>query len=192
VSFLGEPATSDAQQAMYDANIADDGFVWDNTRLWAHDPALNSAFGAALSAAGKASGLTLREKAMLVIGQAKAIGDSFCSLAWSRWLSEAGHTDVAVAVLQNDVAPLDERERVLAKWAVAVARDPNGTTAADVDELRSVGFSDPQIFALTLFTSLRLAMSATNDALGARPDLALAEMLDPAIREAVTWGRQPA
>ena len=55
-----------------------------------------------------------------------------------------------------------------------------------------MGFDDPQIVALTLYAALRMALSATNDALGARPDLALADMLDPAIRATVTWGRQPA
>jgi alkylhydroperoxidase family enzyme len=73
-----------------------------------------------------------------------------------------------------------------------LADDPNGTTPEAVQALRDVGFDDPQILALTMYAALRLAVSSVNDALGARPDVALAEMLDPRIRAAITWGRQPA
>ena len=88
--------------------------------------------------------------------------------------------------------PFDERERALANWARTIADNPKGTRSRDVQRLREVGFDDPQIFALTLYAALRMALSTTNDALGARPDLALADMLDPTVRAAITWGRQPA
>ena len=192
MTFLTEPATSAAQQQMYDEDLAEDGFVWNNSRLWAHQPALNEQFSSVIKTASEAAGLTNRERAMLVLGQATAIGDSYCSLAWSRWLTEWEDADTALAVLQRDDAVLSERERALARWAQLVATDANGTTAADVQQLRDAGFEDPQIHALTVYTALRMALSTTNDALGAAPDTGLAEMLDPRLRAAVTWGRPPA
>ena len=52
----------------------------------------------------------------------------------------------------------------MTRWARAVAGDPNATTQADVDELRSAGFSDADIFAMTAFVGLRIAFSTVNDA----------------------------
>jgi alkylhydroperoxidase family enzyme len=177
---------------MYDEDLAEDGFVWDNSKLWSHHPLLNEQFAALLGAVSEAAKLTLRERAMLVIGQASTIGDSYCSLAWGRWLTESDDAATAASALRRDDSPFSDRERALSAWARKIANDPNSTTPEDVDVLRDVGFEDSQIFALTFYTSLRMSMSVTNDALGARPDLALAEMLDPAVRGAVTWGRQPA
>jgi hypothetical protein len=70
-----------------------------------------------------------------------------------------------------------------------VARDPNATSAADVDELRAAGYDDGQIAALTTFVALRMAFSTVNDALGARPDSALADAAPEGVRAAVTYGR---
>lgn len=192
MTFLEEPAPGEGRQKMYDGDLAEDGYVWDNSRLWAHQPTLDEQLGALIRAAATAAGLSNREKAMLVIGQASVIGDSYCSFAWSRWLTEWEDAETALAAVRADETPFDERERALGRWARAVAGDPNATTPDEVQGLRDVGFDDPQILALTLYAALRIALSTTNDALGARPDLALAETLDPAIRATITWGRQPA
>jgi len=177
---------------MYDTDVAEDGFVWDNSKVWAHEPALEQALSVVISAAAEAADLSRREKAMLVIGQARAIGDSYCSVAWGRWLTEWEDAETAAAALRQDETPFNERERALAAWARTIADHPNDTTPEDVQLLRDVGFDDPQILALTLYTALRIALSTTNDALGARPDHALIDMLDPAVNAAITWGRRPA
>ena len=192
MTFLSEPAPSSAQQQMYDEDCAEDGFVWNNSRLWGHQPELNERMSALIGEASKAAKLTNREKAMLVLGQARAIGDSYCSLAWSRWLTEWEDADTALAAVRQDLTHFSPREQALSAWARIVATDPNGVTSGDVQPLRDVGFEDPQIHALTLYAALRMALSTTNDALGAAPDRALADLLDPRVRDAVTWGRPPA
>src|SRR6266545_2087542 len=73
--------------------------------------------------------------------------------------------------------------------ACMVARDPNATTAADVQALRDVGCSDSKIFTITVFVALRLAFSTVNDALGLRPDAALRSTAPGLVRDAVTFGR---
>ena len=191
MSFLTEPAPSEGQQKMYDTDIAEDGFVWDSSRLWAHQPDLDEALSGLTVATGNAAGLSKRERAMLVIGQASTIGDSYCSVVWGRRLTEWEDAQTAVAALRRDEAPFNDRERALATWARAIASHPNDTRPEDVELLRTVGFDDPQILALTLYTALRMALSTINDALGARPDQALIDMLDPIVRNAITWGRRP-
>jgi alkylhydroperoxidase family enzyme len=192
MTFLDEPASSTGQQRMYDADIAQDGYVWDNSRLWAHQPALDEALSALIAAAADAAGLSIRDKGMLVIGQSSTIGDSYCSVAWGRWLTESEDPQTAAAALRGDQAPFSQRELALASWARTIADRPNDTTSEDIELLRDVGFDDPQILALTVYAAARMALSITNDALGARPDQALIDMLHPAVRSAITWGRWPA
>ena len=77
----------------------------------------------------------------------------------------------------------------MASWARKVVRDPNGTSAADVQELRDAGYTDDQIFAITAFIALRLAFSTINDALGARPDAEYRERAPEAVLKVVSYGR---
>jgi alkylhydroperoxidase family enzyme len=192
MSFLREPPTSAARAQRYQEDLDEDGFVWDATRLWSHQPDLWDQLAELFGRAADAAGLAPRDKAMLVLGTASTLGDSYCSMAWGRFLTEWADADTARAVLAGDDAPLTDRERALAAWARRIAADPNATTAEDVQALRDAGFDDAGILALTTYAALRLALSTTNDALGARPDAALADMLEPPVRSAITWGRRPA
>ena len=70
-----------------------------------------------------------------------------------------------------------------------LARDPNSTTADDVQSLRAAGFDDAQIFDLTVYVALRIAFSTVNDALGSRPDRELGIDAPVEVREAVDFGR---
>jgi len=187
--FLHDPEPSPDAQRLYDGDIDERGYVMNLSRLWALQPALHDEFSALLGQVARAGGLTLRQRAILVAASASSLGDSYCSLAWGvRLAAEAGE-EVAGAVLRGDDGPLDPQDRALARWARATARDPNSTTAADVQLLRDAGFDDAQIFAVTVFVALRIAFSTVNDALGARPDQALGASAPAAVRAAVTFGR---
>jgi hypothetical protein len=37
-SFLAEPPESPQSRALYDEDLADSGYVWNVSRLWAHQP----------------------------------------------------------------------------------------------------------------------------------------------------------
>lgn len=67
--------------------------------------------------------------------------------------------------------------------------DPNQTTAEDVARLRREGFTDRQIFAITVYLGLRIAFSTVNDALGARPDHQLGTATPAQVVAAVGYGR---
>jgi uncharacterized peroxidase-related enzyme len=188
-SFLQEPAESPQMRALYDEDLADTGYVWNVSRLWAHQPdTLRSLFDL-MSRAFKPSNLTFRQRGILVAAAASALGDSYCSLAWGGKLGKASDATLAAGVLTGSGAGLTDQEKTLAAWARKVARDPNATTRADIQVLRDSGFDDGQIFAITAFVALRLAFSTINDALGAQPDAQLALSLPQEVREAVTYGR---
>jgi uncharacterized peroxidase-related enzyme len=188
-SFLSEPAVSAEVQALYDEDLADGAFVWNVSRLWAHQPALQAHLFDLMSEAFRPSGLSFRQRGILVTAAASTLGDSYCSLAWGGKLAGASDADLAAGVLTGGDAGLTDQEQALAAWARKVARDPNATTPADVQVLREAGLDDGQIFAVTAFVALRLAFSTINDALGAQPDAGLARALPPAVRAAVTYGR---
>jgi alkylhydroperoxidase family enzyme len=110
-------------------------------------------------------------------------------LAWGSRRAGAAGDDIAGGVLRGDDGGLEPAEQALARWARQVTRDPNATTAGDVQALRDAGYAEAQILAITAFVALRLAFSTVNDALGVRPDHELAARVPIAIREAVTFGR---
>jgi uncharacterized peroxidase-related enzyme len=194
-SFIEEPAVSPKVQELYDEDVADGGYVWNVSRLWAHQPETQERLFELMSAALRPSGLSFRQRGILVIAAASALGDSYCTLAWAGKLGKAADARAAAGVLDGSDAGLTDQEKVMAAWARKVARDPNATTQADVQVLRDSGLDDGQIFAITSFVALRVAFSTINDSLGAQPDAQLAQSLPPEVRELVTYGRpvaQPA
>ena len=188
-SFLEEPQLSPQVQALYDEDLADGDYVWNVSRLWAHQPDTKKRLFELMSQAFTPSGLTFRQRGILVTAAASALGDSYCSLAWGGKLGQASDATVAAGVLNGSDAGLTDQEKAMAAWARKVARDPNATTPADIQALRDGGLDDGQIFAITAFVALRLAFSTINDSLGAQPDAQLAQALSPQVREAVTYGR---
>jgi uncharacterized peroxidase-related enzyme len=188
-SFLEEPPVSAEVQVLYDEDLEDGGYVWNVSRLWAHQPATVKQLFALMSDAFRPSGLTFRQRGILVTAAASALGDSYCSLAWGGKLGQASDADVAAGVLTGTDAGLTDQEKAMASWARKVTRDPNATTPADIAALRDSGLDDGQIFAITAFVALRLAFSTINDSLGAAPDAQLAQSLPEQVREAVSYGR---
>ena len=188
-SFLQEPPVSAEVQALFDEDLKEDGYVWNGSRLWAHQPdTLNRLFDL-MSKAFAPSGLDFRQRGILVTAAASSLGDSYCSLAWGGKLGKASDPAVAAGVLNGSDGGLTDQEKAMAVWARKVARDPNATTPADIEALRDSGLDDGQIFAITAFVALRLAFSTINDSLGAQPDAQLAQSLPAEVRDAVTYGR---
>lgn len=190
-TFLNEPAESAGQQKMYDDDLNDDGYVWNVSRLWGHQPEAQDALFHLMGQMVRAAGLTDRQRGILVASVASALGDSYCALAYGRNLTKWADVTVATGVLSGDDSVLDQDEQALARWARQLARDPNATSPEDVQSLRDAGFDDAAILALTHFVALRLAFSTVNDALGTQPDTALADDVAPEVRDTVTWGRPP-
>jgi uncharacterized peroxidase-related enzyme len=189
MSFVGEPRPSEDADRMYATDLRVQGYVANQTRVWAHSPESLAALSYALTMATEAAGLDVRQRALLVTTSAAAMGDAYCSLAFGYKLASAVGPEAAAQAVAGDDTPLTARDRALVRWTRRVVRHPNETTAQDVEQLREVGFDDEQIVALTVFVALRLAFSTVNDALGAEPDSQLVDRVPAAVRDAVTFGR---
>jgi uncharacterized peroxidase-related enzyme len=176
-------------RALHGEDLADGGYVWNGSRLWAHQPDTLDRLFELMSQAFAPSGLSFRQRVILVTAAASALGDSYCSLAWGGKLAKAADPALAAGVLKGSDAGLTDQEKAMAAWARKVATDPNATTPAEIQALRDSGLDDEQIFAITAFVALRLAYATINDSLGAQPDAQLAQSLPLEVREAVTYGR---
>lgn len=190
-SFLDTPETTPEIQALYDDDVETFGFVMNASQLWAHRPEAFERWADMLRSATAAGKLSFRERGILVLACAATRGDSYCAVAWGTKLAEAkdADADTAAAVLRGDDHGLTPAEQAMARWARQVARDPNGTSEADVQALRDAGFSDTRIFAITLFVASRVAFATVNDALGALPDAGFRTIAPAAVLDAVTYGR---
>jgi uncharacterized peroxidase-related enzyme len=191
-SFLDDAPSSPGAQRLFDDDLNGLGYVMNCSKLWAHDPSTLDRLSELLGHVARAGSLTFRQRAILVTAAASALGDSYCSLAWGKKLADDAGAAVAEGVLRGDDGALDRTEQALARWARQLARDPNATTGADVESLRAAGFGDAQIFAISVFVALRIAFSTVNDALGTQPDRELGVETPRSVRDAVTFGRQPA
>ena len=190
MSFFLTPApSSPALQELLDDDLEQLGFEMNGTHLWAYQPETLAGIFKLLGATKAAGDLSMRQLGILVTATASTLGDSYCSLAWGMKFSQMSDAQTAAGVLGGDDSGLNEDEAAMAAWARSVVRDPNATTESDVERLREAGFNDAQIFAMTTFIALRLAFSTINDALGARPDANLREIVPSEVQQAVTWGR---
>ena len=190
-NFLPDPEPSPAVDEFYAEDLAELGYVMNGSRLWARHPQSWDALFKLVGTATELGGLTFRQRGILVAATAATIRDSYCSMAWGNKLATKTGPDIAAGILRGDDSGLEPAEKALAAWARKVAGDPNATTVDDVRGLRVAGFTDLQIFAITVFVAARLAFSTVNDALGSTPDVELAASLPPAVRDAVGFGRQP-
>ncbi len=187
--FVPHAEVSDAARSLFDEDVEELGFVMNASRLWAYRPEAMNRLFELMAEVTSVRPFTLAERGILVTACASAFGDSYCSLAWGTKLAEVSSPRLAAGILRGEDDGLTATEQAMAAWARHVARDPNSTAAGDVAKLREVGFSDADIFAMTVFVALRIAFSTVNDALGVNPDVEFRAQAPAAVLHAVDFGR---
>lgn len=188
--FVSPPPEGEGLDRIYRSSVESQGFLMNLTLAWGWRPEVFEGFAALRAQLTNDSALTKRDLSVLVSATAAAIGDSYCALAWGTTLAREASAPVASAVLKNQRPELlDTRDRALAEWARKVARDPNGTLATDVSDLREAGLTEREIVEATIFVAFRIAFSTVNDALGVNPDWQLAAAAPPEVVQAVDFGR---
>ncbi len=187
--FLHQTTDTAATETIFTDDIREIGFVMNASRLWAFQPDTMTGLFDLLHATAVAGGLTPRQRGVLVTATASTLGDSYCSIAWGSRLATVIGDDIAAEVLHGDDTNLTETERAMARWARSITKDCTATVPDDVDALRRTGFTDEQIFAMTVFIALRIAFSTVNASLGARPDAAFRSKAPTSVLDAVTFGR---
>jgi len=151
---------------------ADLGYVMNTTRLWSRDPTTHDQLFALIGQVGDSVGLAPKHRLLVVTATSAARSSGYCVLAWVGKYPRAYPPEVLAAVVSGDdeLAGLDVREAALVRWARRVATLTGPVPEAEVEALRAAGWSDEEVFAVTVFAALRIAFSTVNDALGALPD----------------------
>ena len=125
------------------------------------------------------------------IAAARAYGSTYCTAAHSKFLRDECGDDATMRAIAADPTgeALDPTDRAVVAFATHVAGDASSITAADVDELRNQGLSDPEIVDVALAAAARAFFTKVLDALGVEADAELGQAFDPEVRGQVTVGR---
>ncbi len=131
-----------------------------------------------------------RRYELATVAAARRLRSSYCSLAHGQILAQKFHTADEVAGLYTGDEPgvLDEVDQAVMHLADKVAADATSVTTEDIENLRSLGLSDTDIFDVILAAAARCFFSKVLDATGTLPD-AVYNGLDGELRSVLTVGR---
>lgn len=79
IGFLGLPSITSEAQALFDEDVAEDGYVMNVTRLWSHNAPLVTNLFELMSQALADQHLSFRQRGILVAACASTLGDSYCA-----------------------------------------------------------------------------------------------------------------
>lgn len=178
-----------AVRKMYERQQQSWGFVPNYAKLFSHRPELMRLWAELLR--GIRSHVDRRRFELVTLAAAHALRSSYCSLAHGKALTEFFTTGEIVAMLDgSDARPgdLTPAERAMMAYAAKIARDASRVNAGEVEALKSLGFSDAEVFDIAAIASARAFLTKIMDALGAEPDAHFLD-LEEDFRHALTVGR---
>jgi uncharacterized peroxidase-related enzyme len=173
-----EDATGLVRQ-IYDEDLAEDGYVSNISRLYSLKPEVLLAWRQ-LSRSIRES-MDLRRYELATLAAARALQCRYCVAAHAEVLQSTFYDRAQLEAITADfrsAACLDPTDVAIMAFAEEVALHAYRVTPEDVDELRSLGLTDDEVFEVALAASARAFFSKSLDAMGAQPDEALAGTAD--------------
>ena len=188
IETVPDADASGAVAEIYEADRAAFGELPNFTRAFSSRPAVYAAWRQ-LNGSIKA-GMDLRRYELATIAAARRLRSSYCMLAHGSVLANQFLDPQAVQAVAADHrdAGLDAVDVAVMDLAEKVADDATSVTEADVDHLRSLGFSDADVLDVVLAAAARSFFSKVLDGVGVEPDAKYAS-LDPGLRDTLTVGR---
>jgi uncharacterized peroxidase-related enzyme len=172
--------------SMYRRQQQDLGYVPNYAKAFSHRPELMARWAALF---GEIKRPQQRRRVLMVsFVSALELGHSSCSLAHGSMLREFFSDAEIVAIAAGRLEALSPAEQAMLRYARQVARDARAVTAADVENLKSLGFSDAEVFDIAAVAAARAFFTKLLDALGVLPDASLAGLPAP-LRQAIGAGR---
>ena len=132
--------------------------------------------------------MDLRRYELATLAAARRLRSSYCSLMHGRVLIEQFGEPVREIALDRRAAGLDDVDIAVMDLAEKVVVDATSIDDRDLQPLRDVGLSEPEIMDVVLAAAARCFFAKTLDGLGVRPDASLSE-LDPAVLDVLVVGR---
>ena len=193
MTFIDTVPTGEATGAvaeLYEADRADDGYVWNNTQAFSHRPEVYSGWNQFLRKI--VGNMDSRRYELATLAAARRLRSSYCMLAHGSLMLRENliePDELRAVATDHRSAGLAPAEVAVMDLADKVAADATSVTQADIDGLRAHGLSDPEILDVVLAAAARCFMSKVIDAVGAQPDHAYEARLEPALRDALVVGR---
>lgn len=186
-----DEATGDIA-ALYAAEMASMGLVMQATQCWSARPDIILPVERLLHQIRDGFSLGLLDFRLITFVVARHVPSGYCSQVYFRLLSDALGRDRALALARDHrTAGLSPPQVAMLDYAVQISRDASRITEADVQRLRSAGFSDLNIADIALAASFRAFLSRYFDAVGARAEPCFLDA-DPAVRDELARGQTPA
>jgi uncharacterized peroxidase-related enzyme len=128
---------------------------------------------------------------LATIAAARALRSTYCMAAHSKFLRDICGDEPTMRAVAADPSGtnLDAADRAVMDFASHVALDASSISAAEVQNLRDHGLSDPEIVDVALAAAARAFFTKFLDALGVQADAKLGDTFDPEVRRQVTVGR---
>jgi uncharacterized peroxidase-related enzyme len=183
-----EDDASGATAEMYEADLAEDGYVSNVARAFSHGPEVMDAWaGLILSIRDR---MDRRRYELATLAAAKQLGSSYCMLAHGSVLASQFYDEESVVRIVSDraAAGLDETDVAVMDLAAKVAADATSVSQEDIERLKHLGLTDAEVFDVVAASAARAFLTKVLDGLGFSPDSAFRE-LAPALREALVIGR---
>jgi len=174
---------------LYEADRQKFGYVPNLTRAFSLRPGVYAAWRELISQIQ--AGMELRRYELATVAAARNLRSSYCMLAHGSVLTSRFLEPEALRAIVADHrnSGLDEIDVAVMDLAEKVADDATSVTQADIDRLRELGLTDPEILDIVLAAAARCFFSKVLDGVGALPDAEYEDKLEPELLEALTVGR---
>ena len=174
---------------LYEADRLKFGYVPNLTRAFSLRPGVYAAWRELISQIQ--AGMELRRYELATVAAARNLRSSYCMLAHGSVLTSRFLEPEALRAIVADHrnSGLDEIDVAVMDLAEKVADDATSVTQADIDRLRELGLTDPEILDVVLAAAARCFFSKVLDGVGTLPDREYSDKLQPDLRDALTVGR---
>lgn len=190
MSFIETVAPSQATgevRAMYERQQANWGYVPNYAKVFSHRPEVLARWGRLLAEIHRP--MDKRRFELITFAAAHALGNSACTLAHGKALTEFFSTEEILAMAEpGDCEDLSAAEHEMMTFSRKIARDAASVDQRDIDALRRHGISDMEIFDIVATAAGRAFFTKILDGLGVLADAAWLNM-DEGFRRSLTVGR---
>jgi uncharacterized peroxidase-related enzyme len=171
---------------MYQRQETHFGFLPNYARVFCHRPEVMKCWAALIATIRRP--MAPRRYELATLAAARALGNTYCSLAHAKVLSGLLGMEETQAMLAGEAGPLSEAERIMMAFAAKVACRAQEVGAEDIEALRAHGFADDEIFDIVAVVAGRAFFTRILDGLGAEADAVFRE-LPPGLVEPLNVGR---
>lgn len=190
MTFIATVAPADASgdvREMYERQQKAWGFVPNYAKVFSHRPEVMARWGRLLAEIRRP--MDDRRFELVTFAAAHALRHTACALAHGQALAGfIGEKEVRCLALGDEVEGVTTAEKAMMDFARKIALDASEITADDVEQLRSQGFAEEEIFDIAAAAAGRAFFTKLLDALGVEADAPFLAM-SSGLRDSLTIGR---